>query len=254
MEWVSYLAGERHTSEPVCVSEMLGYFCIELNDNLPDRQRQKLRPYLARAIGTAGDGLDRERAMMAAEWLIGVNAPTWLSLAGLDAAVERLHTLSPLLTVNNLGRAMEDLNCARHEAFAARAAAKAAVGNRAWAAAKAAAKDAARAAMSDVAFFTMCMAPADDAVDGVGDDSWEAELSARQAIEVARSAAWAAAKTSAWRAAAGSGAPLRVATAALAPTVAALQGSALTLLDRMLPTVPSRLPVATDPDALCAIG
>jgi hypothetical protein len=61
MEWVSYLAGERHSSTPECVSEELRILFISLNDNLLDEERQKLRPYLTRTIGTAGDGLAGER-------------------------------------------------------------------------------------------------------------------------------------------------------------------------------------------------
>lgn len=53
MEWVAYLAGEEHSDQPVCVSPMLRKFCISLNDVLPDEPRQRLRPYLARTIGTS---------------------------------------------------------------------------------------------------------------------------------------------------------------------------------------------------------
>ena len=58
MEWVSYLAGEAHSDEPACVSPVLRAFCTTLNDSLEDVPRQRLRPYLARTIGTATDGLD----------------------------------------------------------------------------------------------------------------------------------------------------------------------------------------------------
>ena len=56
MEWVAYLAGEKHSDQPVCVSPVLRRYCISLNDRLGDDERQKLRPYLARTIGTAGEG------------------------------------------------------------------------------------------------------------------------------------------------------------------------------------------------------
>src|SRR3954471_7750366 len=70
MEWVAYLAGEPHTDQPACVSPVLKTFCIKFNDVLDDGQRQKLRPYLARTIGTAGDGLDPQRSLMCLDWLI----------------------------------------------------------------------------------------------------------------------------------------------------------------------------------------
>lgn len=56
-EWVSHLAGEPHSDEPACVSPALRALCIMLNDGLADVPRQRLRPCLARTIGTAGDGL-----------------------------------------------------------------------------------------------------------------------------------------------------------------------------------------------------
>ena len=54
MEWVSHLAGEPHSDQPKCVSPVLRAICIALNDALDDEPRQRLRPYLARTIGTAG--------------------------------------------------------------------------------------------------------------------------------------------------------------------------------------------------------
>ena len=59
MEWVSYLAGEPHSDHPACVSPVLRAFCMTLNDSLEDTPRQRLRPYLARTIGTSDDGLTR---------------------------------------------------------------------------------------------------------------------------------------------------------------------------------------------------
>jgi hypothetical protein len=50
MEWVSFIAGEPHSDQPKCVSPMLKSFCITLNDSLPDGQRQRMRPYLARCM------------------------------------------------------------------------------------------------------------------------------------------------------------------------------------------------------------
>lgn len=249
LEWVSYLAGERHTSEPACVSEVLRCYCFELNDSLPDQPRQKLRSYLARTIGTAGDGLDEQRAWMAADWLIRANAPAWLSLAGRDAAAERLRRLPPMPWIENLNGTMEDLRRARDEAHAARAIAKETAGKAAWAAAKAAAKaatgDAVRTAGGDAAGLAVVIWYA-DAEPSARDPAWDAARSARHA---AAGAAWAAANTCAWAGAANAATctPLAAATAALAPTVTELQDSALTLLDRMLPTVPLQAPVASTP-------
>lgn len=55
MEWVAFLAGENHTDEPKCVDPILVSFFITLNDRMNENDRQLLRPYLARTIGTNGD-------------------------------------------------------------------------------------------------------------------------------------------------------------------------------------------------------
>ncbi|MGH2908774.1 MAG: hypothetical protein ACRDK8_05710, partial [Solirubrobacteraceae bacterium] len=90
MEWVSYLAGEPHSDSPTCVSPVLRALCISLNDGLPEAPRQRLRPYLARTIGTAGDGLDERRAWLAMDWLIRTYAPRWLALVSLHSEAARL--------------------------------------------------------------------------------------------------------------------------------------------------------------------
>jgi hypothetical protein len=83
MEWVAYLAGEPHSDAPRTVSPVLAAFARTLNDALGDADRQRLRPYLARSIGTAGDGLDAERAQACARWLADECAPAMLAHAGL---------------------------------------------------------------------------------------------------------------------------------------------------------------------------
>ena len=90
MEWVAHLAGERHSDQPDCVSPVVRALCVALNDGLNCPERQRLRPYLTRTIGTDADGLDESRAWMALDWLIGVYAPTWLRHAGLHDAAARL--------------------------------------------------------------------------------------------------------------------------------------------------------------------
>jgi hypothetical protein len=139
MEWVSYIAGEPHSDQPRCVSPVLKSFCVAFNDALPDDRRQRLRPYLTRCIGTAGDGRDEARAWMATDWLVTVYAPAWLDLAGLHAHAQNLRAL---------GRSITDATAARSAMPTIEEARKA--GATAWAAAgdaaRAAARDAARAA------------------------------------------------------------------------------------------------------------
>jgi hypothetical protein len=121
MEWVAHLAGERHSDQPDCVSPAVRALAVALNDGLDATERQRLRPYLTRTIGTAGDGLDQPRAWMALDWLIGVYAPTWLLHAGLDDAAARLFALDRSVADSAaLARALVALIRARRQTHAAR--------------------------------------------------------------------------------------------------------------------------------------
>jgi hypothetical protein len=84
MEWVAHLAGEEHTDTPTSVSPVLAAFARSRNDALDDAPRQRLRPYLARTIGSAGDGLDERRAWQCADWLVRTCVPALLEHAGLE--------------------------------------------------------------------------------------------------------------------------------------------------------------------------
>jgi hypothetical protein len=229
MEWVSHLAGEPHSDEPACVSPVLRALCIALNDGLEDEPRQRLRPYLTRTIGTAGDGLDATRAWMAMDWLIRVYTPVWLRLAGLATAGAEFAALAPVVDDKSLHAALPSLEAARREARSARAQAFAessaprpaawasaltaglAGREAAWACAGAAAWAAARVAVGDLA----------------GD----------RARAAARAAAGDAAAIAVRYARSADGRPDRqAARTALAPTLAALTQSSIGLLERMLPT------------------
>ena len=59
-EAIAWLAGEDHKDQPICLSLVLGQFLRRWNDDLDDEGRQRLKPYLPRCIGTAGDGHDVE--------------------------------------------------------------------------------------------------------------------------------------------------------------------------------------------------
>ncbi len=234
MEWVSHLAGEPHSDQPRCVSPVLRAICIALNDGLEHEPRQRLRPYLTRTIGTAGDGLDEARSWMALDWLIRTYAPAWLAQAGLDKAAARLRSLAPVLDEPTLKAALRPLESARRQARVARSvdwsapwtAARSAARETAWACAGAAAWAAARVAVDDLAGDRARGAARTAAADA-------AAVIAREALsggdpERGRAAAKDAAR------------------AALRPTVDELQESVFALLERMLPTetvaLPSPLP------------
>lgn len=235
MEWVSHLAGEPHSDEPACVSPVLRAMCIALNDGLEHEPRQRLRPYLARTIGTSEDGLDMDRGWMAMDWLIRTYTPAWLHAAGLEGTAAALAGHAPVTDGDSLRRLLTTLDLARREARAERArvfgvphptgwAASLAAGlagrEAAWACAGAAAWAAARLAIGDTA----------------GD---RARAAART---TAGDAAAVAVRRS--RITARPGGAREAARQALEPTLAGLTESVLGLLDRMLPTEVIELPGA----------
>src|SRR5579872_7182520 len=64
MSFVALLAGERHTDAPTTSSPFIRTLAVYLNDAMPDLERQRLKPFAPRILGT-NDGLDRERAEVA---------------------------------------------------------------------------------------------------------------------------------------------------------------------------------------------
>jgi len=111
MEWVSYLAGEKHSDSPACVSAVLTRYCIRLNDRLDDVNRQRLRPYLARTIGTRGDGMDGERLRLCTEYLLHDSLPHWAALAGREDIAQMLRAMpdtTSSLELRNVLRLVRD--------------------------------------------------------------------------------------------------------------------------------------------------
>jgi hypothetical protein len=155
MEWAAWVAGEPHSDRPVCVDPVIGEFLRTWNDELDEETRQRLRPYAARAIGTADDGRSLERSFMCFDWLVRVHTPAWLELAGLAEHANALRGLPPIVDREGVRRAdplVRAAGAAAGDAIRAAAgdaagtAAEATAWATAWAAAGDAAWDAARAA------------------------------------------------------------------------------------------------------------
>ena len=199
MEAAAYLAGEKHSDHPVCVSPVIAAFLRSWNDGLPDADRQMLKPLIVRVLHTnTGAADETTRAWLATDWLVRVHTPAWLDLAGLTADATALRNL-PALTSSEIATAvLSVIDGARQRAAAAWAAAGDAARAAAWAAAGGAAGDAAWDAARAAAWAA--------AGDAAGD--------------AARAAAWAAARAAA--------------TQRLAPTVQILQASAMELVERMI--------------------
>jgi len=248
MEWVSYLAGEPHSDQPLCVSPVLRAFCTTLNDSLEDEPRQRLRPYLARTIGTADDELDEMRSWMAMDWLIRTYTCTWLGVAHLPGAARRLADLPEIVSSEELQPALEALNHARRESRAAWSTALGpvlAAARTPWTAGRAAAREAAWVSAGAAGWAAARVAIGDIAGDRAR--ALAREIGGDAAATIGREARPGPSRAAAREAA----------RAALAPIIEELQASAFSLLARMLPTAPLAVPFAgadTPAAASIAVG
>jgi len=207
MEAVAYFAGEKHSDCPACVSPVLGAFLRNWNDSVDDSFRQKLKPFIARVVGTAGDGKDETRAWLATDWLVRVCAPAWLDLCNLPQHAMALRAAGEITDAASAERAQPALVSAGNSAGAV-------------------ARDVAVPATWDAAVNAASPAAGIAALDAARDVVFDATRAA--AVEWAWDAALIAALIVA------SNAPRSAETNALWPTVGALQASALVLLDRMI--------------------
>jgi hypothetical protein len=119
MEFGAYLAGLEHTDKPACVSPILLTLMISFNDQMDDKTRQRLRPYIVRTLGTAGDGQDERRGYIAADWAVRECVPIGLDAAGCRGEARTLRSLAPVVD-------MDSARAAYAAAYAAYAAARAA--------------------------------------------------------------------------------------------------------------------------------
>src|SRR5437879_368052 len=97
LELVSYVAGEKWSDHPACVSPVIAAFLRRWNDDLDDDDRQRLKPFIGRVIGTStGPADDRRRAWTLADWVARTYLPAWLRLAKLDAQAAAVEALPEL--------------------------------------------------------------------------------------------------------------------------------------------------------------
>ena len=233
MQAVAYIAREPWSDHPVCASPVITSFLIRWNDAMNDEDRQMLKPYIPKLVGTRTLKHDEDtRAWMLTDWLARECAPAWLRLAGLTAQAELLEALAPLTDAKTARAAQPKLDIARKDSAAAWDAARDAAGAAAWDAAGDAASDAARTQARDAARDAAWAAAWDAAWAGAA--AWDAAGAAAGAA--ARAAAWDAARDAAGAAAwdAARATARAAAWAVLAPTVKELQVSALLLLDRLI--------------------
>lgn len=150
MEAVAFVYGEPWSDHPACACPVISTFIRSWNDALPDDERNALiLPLIAKLGNTRGSkALEGRRSLMAADWLVRVNTPAWLRLAGLTAQADALASLPEITSMAQVPSIRPAIEAVRRDAAAAWAAAWAAARAAARAAAWAAAWDAARAAAS----------------------------------------------------------------------------------------------------------
>lgn len=98
MEWVSFIAGEPHSDRPACVDANLVWYCIGVNDALDDEDRQRLRPYLTRCIGTADDDMTDVRDHLMGELSRSRFLP-FIEEVGVEGALRLLEVMLPTVPV-----------------------------------------------------------------------------------------------------------------------------------------------------------
>lgn len=235
-EAVAYAAGEPHSDMPACVSPVIRRFGMTLNDRLDDERRQLLRPFVLRAIGTAGDGRDEERQRMCVEWLVE-HLPVLLEKAGLPDAAAAVRGLDGSLAEENVLRVLRD---AREQAWAVR--------SKRYAELRTRVREAVR---EEFAKRNLTISNEDDAAVAAAAAVAEAAV-AEAAAEVAvpYSSRW-------WKIRDAVYAKVRPAVEAkvrelLGPTVDELLPSALDLFDRMLPPTPLQQPAIPNAEQLFA--
>ncbi|WP_298175704.1 hypothetical protein [Saccharomonospora sp.] len=116
-EAVAWFAGEQHSDRPHCVSPVLLTTATVLGGRLPHPKRQRLKRFVPSLVGTADDGHDEQRSLIAMDWLVRVYTPAWLRLVpALDLARVSLAERSPVLTVADAADAIEGPLAAVHSA------------------------------------------------------------------------------------------------------------------------------------------
>ena len=116
----------RTATRPASVSPVLATYARWFASALDDRRRQTLKDRARRLIGTASPGGPARRAAvrrtcrpttplaawLATDWLIRVQAASWLKLAGLTEAAARLESIGPTSNHLDLVRAVDVLGSA----------------------------------------------------------------------------------------------------------------------------------------------
>ena len=218
MEAVSDIAGEPWSNSPSCTSPVIAAYARSLNDWLPDDERQRLKAYIPRLVGTAEPDLELRRAFACADAAVRVFAPLAFTAAGLVEEAAKLGALAPV--------DRESAESARSAAESAESAARSAASLSAWSAAesmRSAAESARLAARSASSAARSAESAARSAESAQAESAAESARSAESAQAAARSAARSAESAQA-----------AASSAARAAAESTARAAAFRLLDRLI--------------------
>ena len=92
MEMVAYLERLPHSDAPECTCLLLSEYVVKINDVCSDSDREKLKPYLPRLVGTVSPAHEQARAEIFAWAAIHRFAPMALEQVGLRDDAELLRS------------------------------------------------------------------------------------------------------------------------------------------------------------------
>jgi len=183
MEAVAYFNNEPHSDKPQCACPVLTSYLIVLNDDMNNEERQALKPYILRLIGTRDENSKKRMDILLHHTIVKI-IPYALRLAYLEENAIEMEAVKS-----------GDYAAAKAAAKSAESAAKAAAESAAKATAKAAAKVAAELAAWSAELAESAAWSAESAAKAA--EAAESAESAELAESAAWAAAWAAAKAAA---------------------------------------------------------
>jgi hypothetical protein len=101
MERFAYITGQAWTDHPANCSLVISAFIRRWNDGTDQDTRDRLDKWIVdnadRLTQTAGDGLDKARGYLAADYAMRTVMPIWLDVAGATDAAQAVRELAPIV-------------------------------------------------------------------------------------------------------------------------------------------------------------
>lgn len=107
MDAVSWFAYGHLGDHPECACPVITEFAIRVNDMLPDDERQKLKPFIFRLLGSRDPASEQERAEYLAWQAITVFAPLAYDAVGLKKEADTLRRFDRSLGLTEAAGAAE---------------------------------------------------------------------------------------------------------------------------------------------------